>query len=80
MVRFRNATAALAMGLTVLAAASPGLAQERADEARALGISAMRAEALRACNARANRFTQHTWGHTQGDQLRACMAERGQPE
>jgi len=43
-------------------------------------ISNHRAEALRACNAIANRYLQQTWGDQQGDIYRACMAEHGEVE
>ena len=43
-------------------------------------ISNHRAEALRACNAIANRYPQQTWGNWQGDVYRSCMTEHGEAE
>jgi hypothetical protein len=43
-------------------------------------ISNHRAEALRTCNAAANRFVQYTWGEQQSDVYRACMTEHGEAE
>jgi hypothetical protein len=80
MIKLRSAAAGLALGLTLMATASPAVARNGDEEARALGISEARAEALRACNEKANKFVQHTWGKTQGDQLRACMVQHGQLE
>jgi hypothetical protein len=39
-----------------------------------------REQAVRDCNATANRFTQHIWGDFEIDTYRACMAQRGQQE
>jgi hypothetical protein len=44
------------------------------------GVSGDRAQALRECEAKAGRFTDYAWGNYQSYQLRACMAEHGQPE
>ena len=71
MIGRKNVTAALALGLVLATAAGP---------AAALSISPQRAQALRQCNAQANKFAQYTWGETQSDHLRACMARHGQPE
>ena len=94
IVNFRNFTAALAVALTVISA--PALAQSRASHvghaARAAhaqaiegvispdGVSPERAQALRACNDLAAPFKNYTWGSTQGDLYRSCMAQRGQQE
>jgi len=43
-------------------------------------VSAARAGALRECNARARPYIQQTWGITQSQIYRACMAEHHQPE
>jgi len=43
-------------------------------------ISNHRAEALRTCNAVANRFVQYNWGEQQSDVYRACMTEHGEAE
>ena len=85
---------AVSLGLAVTAAAAPAMARtaHRAGyDAQAFApgspdgyggvlISNHRAEALRACNAIANRYLQQTWGDQQGDIYRACMAEHGEVE
>jgi hypothetical protein len=71
---------ALALGVGIIAAASPVLTRGSVAQTGEFGISAARAEALRECNAVANKFAQYTWGNYQSDQLRACMARHGQPE
>jgi hypothetical protein len=43
-------------------------------------MSAARAAALRACNARARPYIQRDWGVTELQIYRACMAEHNQPE
>ena len=43
-------------------------------------VSAARAAALRACNARARPYIQRDWGVTELQIYRACMAEHNQPE
>jgi hypothetical protein len=93
MINFRNITAALVLGLAVAAAASPAFAKSRSvhpgHDARAQAIQSdvgeglltpEREKALRDCNALAGGFRNYTWGVTQSAELRACMAERGQPE
>ena len=42
--------------------------------------SSVRVKALQECNQQASKFLNYSWGDTQFDQYRACMAERGQPE
>ena len=85
---------AVSLGLALTAAAAPAMARtaHRAGyDAQAFApggpdgyggvlISNHRAEALRACNAIANRYLQQTWGDQQGDVYRACMAEHGEAE
>jgi len=39
-----------------------------------------REQALRECNALANKTIQHVWGDFEIDSYRACMAQRGQQE
>jgi hypothetical protein len=86
---------ALSLGLALTAAAAPAAMARTAHragyDAQAFApggpdgyggvlISNHRAEALRACNAIANRFLQQTWGDQQGDIYRACMTEHGEVE
>ena len=91
MIKLKNAVAALALGLAV-AAASPALAKERTRTnpghgARAQsiggaigdnGMSQHRASALRTCNERANRYSQHTFGNMQSYAYWSCMMEQGE--
>ena len=39
-----------------------------------------RAKALQECNQQASKFLDYSWGDTQFDHYRACMADHGQPE
>ena len=91
MSTFRTFTAALAVALTL--ASAPALAQSRVHQggyaARAQatqslivqdGVSIDRAQALRSCNDLAAPFRNATWGHSQDDVYRSCMARHGQPE
>ena len=85
---------AVSLGLALTATAAPAMARtaHRAGyDAQAFApggpdgyggvlISNHRAEALRACNAIANRYLQQTWGDQQGDVYRACMTEHGEAE
>jgi hypothetical protein len=67
---------ALALGLAISALASPSFAQRSGSG----GMSAARAAALRECNLRAQKYTQHTWADVQIYVYRACMSEHGQQE
>jgi hypothetical protein len=67
--------AALVLGSTLLATASPSFAQPRGHD-----TSAARAAAIRECSARASQYSEPTWGNLEFDQYRACMAEHGQRE
>jgi len=93
MINFKNATAALALGFMVAAAATPALARSHAAHhgynARAQAPTAdvdegfltpERAKALRDCNDLTAGLKQYTWGVQQGAELRACLSEHGQPE
>jgi hypothetical protein len=82
---------ALSLGLALTAAAAPAMARTvhrggydaqafAPDGEGSVPISNHRAEALRACNAIANRYLQQTWGDQQGDVYRACMTEHGEAE
>jgi len=67
--------AALVLGAFAAAAlAAPSFAQI------AEGMSGARAQALRDCNAEAAKYKQYTWGVTQTNTYRACMAKQGQQE
>jgi hypothetical protein len=67
--------AAIALGLALFTLASPSFAQRSEQH-----MSAARAQALRECNLRAQKYTQHTWADVQIYTYRACMAEHGQQE
>ena len=67
--------AAIALGLTLSALASPSFAQRSEDH-----MSAARAQALHECNLAAQKYTQHTWADVQIQTYRACMAEHSQQE
>jgi len=82
---------ALSLGLALTAAVAPAAMarpMHRAydtqsfvlDSEGSVPITVHRAEALRACNAVANRFLQQTWGDQQSDIYRACMTEHGEAE
>jgi hypothetical protein len=75
MLTLKTGLAALALGLVVTASASPGFAHKRG-----FHISAARAAAIRECNARASKYLQATWGVTEIQVYRACMAEHHQVE
>jgi hypothetical protein len=74
-MKTRNRFAALAVGLAVVAVASPSIAQSNKDE-----VSAARAADLRDCTSRAQKYLNYLWGVQQDDIYRACMAEHHQPE
>jgi hypothetical protein len=92
MIDFKNAAAALILGFVVAAAASPASAKERtranaghAARAQAIGgeigdngMSRHRAGAIRACNERANRYSQYTYGNMQSYAYWSCMVEQGE--
>ncbi len=66
---------ALALGLVLVALASPSFAQRSEDH-----MSAARAAAMHECNLKAARYRQYTWGDTEIQTYRACMSEHGQQE
>jgi hypothetical protein len=90
IIDFRTVTAALALGLTVVA--TPALAAQRihhpgyAARAQAIpgdagdGISARRAAALRDCSGKEDKFSQYAWGNFSSDEYRACMAQHDETE
>ena len=76
-----------AIGVALLASASPvlargGAADWRAARAEAIGPTGIggRAAALHECNSEASKFVDYSWGVSQTDHYRACMARHGQPE
>jgi hypothetical protein len=71
----RIAAIALGFALSVSALASPSFAQRGEQH-----MSAAREQALRECNLKAQKYTQHTWADVQIYIYRACMAEHGQQE
>jgi hypothetical protein len=75
MMNFKKGLAALAVGITVTALASPSYAQRGPER-----ISQQRAQAIHECNLLAARYPQYLWGNMEIYQYRACMTEHGQPE
>jgi hypothetical protein len=75
MTTVNNRLAALALGLIVISVASPSFAQRSVEN-----ISAARAAAIHECSGASDKYRQETWGDTQFDVYRACMAEHGQQE
>jgi hypothetical protein len=84
---------ALALGLMVTAAASPGLAKSRNTaaqdwrNARAeaipnsdMTLGGSRALAIHECNSKTASLKDYTWGDDQSQRYRSCMAEHGQIE
>ena len=95
MISFTRITAALVLGVA-LAGASPALAAQRihqpgyAARAQAVqseqaapgveGVSGARAKAIQDCTETSGKFSQSTWGNTQSQLYRSCMAGRGETE
>jgi hypothetical protein len=79
-----------------LASASPALAAQRiqpghAARAQAVqgdlagpagveGVNGARAKAIQDCMGSSGKFAQHSWGSTQVQVYRSCMAEHGETE
>lgn len=94
MINVTNATAALALGLALIAASPAMAAKSRAahpgHDARAQSVesvipgdgsmTAARERALRECNDKVSGLKQYTWGLQQSYALSACMSEHGQPD
>jgi hypothetical protein len=88
MTIIKTVIVGLAFGVAVAAATSPASARSRINhpgyDARAQATgdvsSSVRVKALQECNQQASKFLDYSWGDTQSDHYRACMAERGQPE
>jgi hypothetical protein len=94
MINFTNVTAALVLG-AALAGASPALAAQRiqpghAARAQAVqgdlagpsveGVSGSRAKAIQDCMGTSGKFSQSSWGNTQIQLYRSCMAGHGETE
>ena len=95
MINFTNITAALVLGVA-LASATPALAAQRihhpghAARAQAVqseqalpgveGVSGSRAKAIQDCMGTSGKFSQSTWGNTQVQLYRSCMAGHGEME
>jgi len=75
MIAVNSRLAVLALGLTVTALASPSFAQRSEDQ-----TSRARAAAVHDCSVKAQNYKQYTWGVTQLQVYRACMAQHGQQE
>jgi hypothetical protein len=75
MINLKKGLASLAVGIALIALASPSYAQEGHFQ-----ISRERAQALHECSLRAARYPQYLWGNQEIYTYRACMTEHGQPE
>jgi hypothetical protein len=75
MITVNSRLTGLALGLAVIAFASPSFAQRSE-----IDVYAARAAAIHACSVVAGRYTEYLWGHMEIYQYRACMAEHGQKE
>ena len=94
MINFTNVTAALALGVALIA--TPALAAQRihqpgfAARAQAVqsnqvpgdvnGVTGSRAKAIQDCTGLSGKFSQNTWGNTQAQLYRSCMAGHGEVE
>jgi len=95
MISLTKVTAALVLGIA-LAGASPALAAQRihhsGQNARAQavqsdlagpgveGMSGSRAKAIQDCMGMSGKFSQSSWGNTQVQLYRSCMAGHGETE
>ena len=95
MINFTKVTAALVLGIA-LAGATPALAAQHihhpghAARAQAVqsdlagpgaeGVTGARAKAIEDCMATSGKFSQSTWGNTQVQLYRSCMAGHGEAE
>jgi hypothetical protein len=73
--RNKYRAAALALGLAVSSLATPSFAQRSEDQ-----MGGSRQNALRDCNKKAEKLTQHSWADHQIQVYRSCMSEQGQQE
>jgi hypothetical protein len=69
----RQTLGALALGLVVAAASSPGFAQRAEQES----TDSARARSIQDCSNESNKMTQSTWGVTQLNMYRSCMMQKG---
>jgi hypothetical protein len=72
--------AALTLASGSVAFAAPGSAQQNGDNTRWDHMSAARTQAIHECSVMADKFYNYTWGDTESDHYRACMAQHGQQE
>ena len=95
MISFTNITAALVLGIA-LAGATPALAAQsihhagHAARAQAVqseqavpgveGMSGARVKAIQDCMGTSGKFSQSSWGNTQVQLYRSCMAGHGEAE
>jgi hypothetical protein len=96
MINFTNVTAALVLGVALASASPALAAQRihhpgHAASAQAVqgdlagpagveGVSGARAKAIQDCMGSSGKFAQHSWGNTQVQVYRSCMAEHGEAE
>jgi hypothetical protein len=96
MINPTNVTAALALGLALATATpalaaqrshSPGLAAraqavpgDRVIPGDLEGMTGTRAKAVQDCMGTSGRFSQSSWGNTQVQLYRSCMAGHGETE
>jgi hypothetical protein len=96
MINFTNVTAALALGLALAAATPALAAQRshnpgHAARAQAIqseqavpggieGVTGSRAKAIQDCMGTSGKFSQSSWGNTQIQLYRSCMAGHGEAE
>jgi hypothetical protein len=96
MINFRNVTAALVLGVALAGASPALAAQRihhTGHEARAQAVQSdlagpggvesvtgSRAKAIQDCMGTSGRFSQSSWGNTQVQLYRSCMAGHGEVE
>ena len=96
MINFRNVTAALVLGVALVGASPALAAQRiqhpgHAARAQAVqvdqgvpggveGMSGARAKAIQDCMGVSGKFSQSSWGNTQVQLYRSCMAGHGEVE
>ncbi|HKF10796.1 MAG TPA: hypothetical protein VKB89_19050 [Xanthobacteraceae bacterium] len=71
----KHVAAALALGIAVSALATPSFAQRAEDQ-----MSGSRENALKECNAEAQKVSQHTWADHQIHKYRSCMMQHGEQQ
>jgi len=96
MINFTNVTAALVLGVALASASPALAAQRihnpgHAARAQAVqvdqgvpggveGVAGSRAKAIQDCMGTSGKFAQHSWGNTQVQLYRSCMAGHGEVE